>query len=151
MTLLDPQGRLFGRYSLLDLSAGAVLGALALAAYLFLARPEALRQRLKGEPPLEAFRMEVAPERPALAALVGPGDVQRHAVTGKPVIECLSREGDNLRFRAWAKRGVDGVPMINDVALKAGGKFRFETPRAILLGWILSVGPEPVPHGPPGG
>ena len=151
MSLLDAQGRLFGRISLLDLSAGAVLGALALAAYLFLARPEALRQRLKGEPALEGFLVQVAPDRPGIAVFVGPGDVQRHAVSGKPVIECLSREGENLRFRAWAKRGTDGVPMLNDVALKAGGKFRFETSRAILSGWILSVEPEPKTHAPPGG
>ncbi len=66
MPLLDGQGRLFGRLNLLDLSAGALLGAAAIAGYLALARPANLRHALHDEARLEAFRVEVLPDRPFL-------------------------------------------------------------------------------------
>ena len=157
MPLLDGQGRLLGRWNLLDLGAAAVLGVSAVLLYLFLARPAQARRLLHDEPGTEAYLAEVLPDRPFLLTLMQPGDAQRHRVTERPLIEFLEkirspaeglgiegsgREVGLARFRVLAKRGGDGVLMLGESPLKPGGRFRFEPPGYSFLGTVLSVHPE---------
>lgn len=159
--ILDDRGRLWGRVSLVDLTAGAALAVFALVAYLALARPDymgRLLHRLHDEPPVERVLVEVLPHAPFLMDLVQVGDVQRNA-SGRLRAEIVGRgrrpsrdlalDASRLPAEVWvltlalgAKRGGDGALRFGETPLKPGGWFFFETPDYLLEGTILAVRPD---------
>jgi len=152
VTLLDREGRLFGRVNILD--AAVLLGAVlaGAAAYHLLtsgnrvAPPFALPENSAWVdttlwlPPGEAF----------LQDSLTPGDLQREPRTGEPIAELVSSHlnlrGFWVELRLYAQRDAEGRWLYRDRQLLPGRELEIETQNVVILGKVASFAP---PHAVP--
>lgn len=113
MGVLDEQGRLWGRVSILDLAAVLGAAAVALGAYLLVVRggnvmPANLDADARQWVELECW---LPPEEAWLIGAVGPGSTQYEARSGRPIARVLGPV--DLDGQGGVRVAVHAVPQAN--------------------------------------
>jgi hypothetical protein len=156
MSILDKEGRLFGRVNLLD--AVFVIVVLCLLGVVLVTRllPNRPRQTVRGmdEPEPAVAKIIIPRGNEWLAGHIHPGDETRNVEDLSARILSVGKEavpgsGTQMIVTVWlrTRRNPEGLLLFGQRALRPGGSFELCTHDYVLSGTVYSLQPAAV--GPP--